>query len=157
MASACFDSDISIFLTEPLGTSFNAPVENHCGDIPFAPLKFEVISLTKTAESDIPDTLTIGLSCGVIVCLATVAWSQWKVFMSYIPLYLCLIPVLYWVLKISIAYAYAKLNYSHIQGEVQSVKVRLNNDESTRSESLWKSIVGIVTRLLDDITNKRPQ
>jgi len=155
MASTCFENGICDFLTEYQDVLPTVPVENHYGDIPFVPMKIEIISLTKTADSDVPEALMIGLSSSFVVILAAIAWSQWKVFMSYIPLYLCLMPILYWALKISIAYAYAKLNYSHFrQGE--TTKKLKNQEEKTKIESLFDIVLGVVSRLLNDISNKRP-
>lgn len=155
MASTCFEYEVGDFLTNYNDTLLTVPVENHYGDIPFVPMTVEIISLTKTADSDVPEALMIGLSSSFVVILAAIAWSQWKVFMSYIPLYLCLMPILYWVLKISIAYAYAKLNYSHFQQENRKKEIK-NQEENTRTEGLFDIIFGLVSRLLDDISNKRP-
>lgn len=156
MASTCFDSEIDIFIAEPQDSLFNVPIENRCGDIPFVPMKIEVVSLTKTADSIIPEALMIGLSCGFVVILATAAWSEWKVLMSYIPLYLCLIPVFYWILKIAAAFVYAKTYHLHSQSDALRETVSQKHDEPSPFESLLVNLINISSRLLEAFTKKRP-
>jgi len=155
MASTFFENEVGDFSTVYHELLPTVPVENHYGDIPFVPMKTEIVSLTKTAESDVPEVLMIGLSGSFVVVLAAIAWSQWKVLMSYIPLYLCLMPILYWILKISIAYAYAKVNHSHFRQEVTE-KTPKNQEENRHPEGFLVIIWGLVSRLLNDISNKRP-
>lgn len=156
MASTCFDSEIGIFIAEPQDSLFNAPIENRCGDIPFVPMKIEVVSLTKTADSFIHEAVMIGLSCGSIVILATAVWSEWKVLMSYIPLYLCLIPVFYWILKIAAAFVYAKTYHLNPQNDALREAVSQKHGEHSPFQRLIVNLINISSRLLESLTKKRP-
>lgn len=115
MAAVCSDSLLLNSVTFKQSDIFEAypKVENHIGDTPY--FLENSIMLVLASRADRPDSciklkaisVTMMLVFGVIVGLLG------GPFMYYIPLYVALTPVLYWLLKIGYAYFSVKNKKLH--------------------------------------------
>jgi len=113
MATICIEDCTSVFL--PSDTFDDdvslPPLENQIGDIIFVAKEFEIVlpvALSHTIECN---KLLYALSIMITALLGVIVWVNGGVFMYYIPLYLALMPLFYWIIKISYAYVIAKAMY----------------------------------------------
>ncbi|MBZ7441666.1 hypothetical protein FMK91_05480 [Klebsiella grimontii] len=97
-------------------------IENQVGDIPYIPEDSRVLILTTNIKRQ---DRCLGLKVFSVVLVLTfgaiVGLLGGKV-MYYIPLYVALTPVVYWLLKIVYAYYVVKIKKLHVDSEVFSGK-----------------------------------
>lgn len=124
MAAICLDSQsLSVFVVEQTEVFEAFPkIENHVGDIPYAPEVSRLLLLhSKTAH---PDSC-IGLkafSITLVLMFGVIVWLLGGKVMYYIPLYLALAPVVYWLLKIGFAFYVVKSHKLHVGSHAFSGK-----------------------------------
>ncbi|AYN25739.1 hypothetical protein D8682_01305 [Buttiauxella sp. 3AFRM03] len=111
MAIMCMDS----FSIELTACSVNKeivapPVENHFGDSIFIPFDVSFINSSRKSTTVAGYNTLLLLAAMLVACLGLIIWFIGGRFMYYVPLYISLLPVVYWLVKI--AYAFALSRYS---------------------------------------------
>ncbi|MGF2440023.1 hypothetical protein [Enterobacter ludwigii] len=112
MAAVCLDTNSILRLTVSDSEIFEAfpKIENRIGDTPYTPDKATVMFISTQASQ--PDKcLGLAALSVIMICLIGVIVNVLggKV-MRYIPLYIALLPVLYWMLKIGYAFFVVKFH-----------------------------------------------
>lgn len=124
MAAICLDYKAFTPYSVDMVDFFEAfpKIENQVGDIPFTTEDSKVLVLTTNTKH--PDRCT-GLKAFsvalILVMVAVIGLLGGKV-MYYIPLYVALTPVVYWLLKIFYAYYVVKSKKLHVDSESFSGK-----------------------------------
>ncbi|MFV5927381.1 hypothetical protein ACLIKC_09945 [Klebsiella aerogenes] len=111
MASVCIEHYESLcspsrFTNE---TAF-PPIENQSGDIIFTPTQIAIIRPVYRASYRDERQLVRALSITIVVFISVIVWLKGGGFMYYIPLYLALMPIIYWISKIGFAFAVARFS-----------------------------------------------
>lgn len=111
MASVCVQHFESLYSPDfhSLATAY-PPVENQTGDIIFIPTKVTVIGSVHRVSYRDERQLMRALSIALVTLISAIVWLKGGGFMYYIPLYLSLIPILYWFSKIGMAFAISKFS-----------------------------------------------
>ncbi|HBY6217323.1 TPA: hypothetical protein MI387_00205 [Klebsiella pneumoniae] len=119
MATVCLDyHSLSISSANLVDVCEALPkIENQVGDIPYTLEATRVLILKENIKH--PDNC-IGLkafSVAIILLSATIVGLLGGKVMYYIPLYVALTPVVYWLLKIVYAYYVVKIKKLHVDSE----------------------------------------
>lgn len=87
------------------------PVENQYGDIIFFSKEIELAFPVGTARRAHYHEVILTLSVIAISAIGLRIWLKEGVFMHYLPLYVALTPLFYWIIKIFYAFLIAKFAY----------------------------------------------
>lgn len=126
MAAISLDADELSFFTTQQTSLFDVypKSENQIGDTPYTPNKSFVLVLSKHDVSRERCVWHKALSFTLILILGVIVEVLGGDSMYYIPLYLALMPILYWVLKIGYAIFIVKSRKLHVDSTVFSWKSR---------------------------------
>ena len=95
------------------------PIENTYGDNIYIPKIVETIGPVYRQKDLDHRYILYAVAVSLVLTLSVVVWSIGGRFMVYIPLYVALAPIVYWLLKISYAYCLVKCAGSSLLGKVR--------------------------------------
>lgn len=100
-----YSDDIFSRLDDPdcFSIDIAGPVENHLGDTIFMPLSVSLISSLETEFFESEEVIIFTIAATICLATSLIFWLRGANVMHYLPLYVTLIPFLYWVLKIGYA------------------------------------------------------
>lgn len=106
MALVCIDSDSSQMIDEiPYSKRLVGPVENQYADSIWVPLQVSLISSFEIVSHHKEERAILTLSVMICAISSIIFGVRGANMMHYLPLYLALMPVIYWLLKITYATA----------------------------------------------------
>ncbi|EEU9535960.1 TPA: hypothetical protein ACXF60_003045 [Escherichia coli] len=122
------------------------PIENTYGDNIYIPKIVETIGPVYRQKDLDHRYILYAVAVSLVLTLSVVVWSIGGRFMVYIPLYVALAPIVYWLLKISYAYCLVKCAGSSLLDDFDSHHIE-NNRFVKRINSISFRVVAITKKL----------
>ena len=122
------------------------PIENTYGDNIYIPKIVETIGPVYRQKDLDHRYILYAVAVSLVLTLSVVVWSIGGRFMVYIPLYVALAPIVYWLLKISYAYCLVKCVGSSLLDDFDSHHIE-NNRFVKRINSISFRVVAITKKL----------